>query len=331
MSSHQLAGSAEEFEYPWSHILPGGGAPTIANLAYRTALFTFAYTTLHFLSEAVWFAFLRNRQEVYARMDRANRVALSEKICSTVNALITAVCGFYITFISQDFGTPETVLGYTAPRNLVLTEFFVSAFLGYMIYDLGTMIVQGKNHWTFWAHHIIGFYHSAALMYYRTLCIFALVYSHTELTALPNNLIWYFQYLSKEKAVPPTSDPIDDQTTELPPSEAESKSTRKKRLALPPPNLWLLWARFVGMIVFRFWVSPFVFYYTATLTPGGVSGIFSFMFGKNSTVPFSFAIMTMVDVTGLSLINIAWTWASYKSWQSAKRKALKDSKPQKKE
>ncbi|KAJ3130532.1 hypothetical protein HK098_000097 [Nowakowskiella sp. JEL0407] len=295
-------------------LLPGGSSPTVLDICSRTLIFASLYTGLHITSEQIWKNIvLRKRPHIWKAIveDQTSRIALSEKICSSTNALITAFCGFYVVFIARDFNTLESFYGYAKAENWQITDFFCSAFLGYMLYDLGTMSLQHNNHWTFWFHHIMGFYHSALLLYNRDLAYFALIWSHTELTAVANNILWYQQHLSDPPANPKTSPHYATPNGELILDD-------DPRPVVAPPSEVLLFARFAALVLFRLWVSPYMVWECITIT-GGLDKMLKEMFlsGKHSVI---LSFCSVLDFFIMTFVNTVWTYGGYKAWRRAANK-----------
>ncbi len=64
-----------------------------------------------------------------------------------MHAVVIAACGIYLTFMTDTFDTD--LWGSFPP----LLDYAFPVYLGYSLYDMGTMVFQ-TNHWTLWAHHI---------------------------------------------------------------------------------------------------------------------------------------------------------------------------------
>lgn len=71
---------------------------------------------------------------------------------STVNALVTGGYALYHVFILESFvGTDGIFRVY--PEHLTLV---FASYVGYSVYDMGTMLCTRDAHWSMWPHHIVG-------------------------------------------------------------------------------------------------------------------------------------------------------------------------------
>jgi hypothetical protein len=82
------------------------------------------------------------------------------------------------------------------PRIL---DMVFSSYVGYSIYDMGTMVIVGDEPMAMWFHHIVGAFGAFAMMMYRQAAFFPVTFLATELTVVPTNLVWYLRTLDVDK------------------------------------------------------------------------------------------------------------------------------------
>lgn len=118
-----------------------------------TCAFTCSYTALHLLSRQLMMMQHHSKYILSTQLKSlADRVYLPEKVCSSVNGLVTGVSGLYLLMHPSHFiGVKGVFDCYPKFLHLVF-----SSYVGYSIYDMGTMVIVGNEHYSMWMHHLVG-------------------------------------------------------------------------------------------------------------------------------------------------------------------------------
>lgn len=122
------------------------------------------------------------------------RVALSEKVLSSIHGFVLGTAGVNLVIIQRYWQT-NIFSGYPP-----ILDYIYCFSCGYELYDLGTMILQDiavpkYNENVFWIHHssmLIGY---TLVMFKKKMAFVATVLLITELTVLPSNAHWYIKYM----------------------------------------------------------------------------------------------------------------------------------------
>ncbi|KAJ1564511.1 hypothetical protein HK096_007618 [Nowakowskiella sp. JEL0078] len=143
------------------------------------------------------------------------------------------------------------------------------------------------------------------------MAFFSLIWSHTEMTAVINNILWYQQHIKETHSV---------KSSESENSEIEKRDTLLDDDLKSAPSEALLMLRFTFMVSFRVWVAPY-FVWKCSTVGGGISYLFKELFISGKHNP-TLAFLSILDPSVMALVNFAWTWASYKAWRKAVSKRV---------
>ncbi|KAJ3284116.1 hypothetical protein HDU79_008494 [Rhizoclosmatium sp. JEL0117] len=220
----------------------------------------------------------------------SERISVSEKVCSTINAAYVATAAIWISFVRDTFNVNDFVANVpcTSAMSAIvsiypkapatanfITSFFdmdwvLPAYVGYSIYDCVTMWFQGDNHWSMWVHHLVGIYGAFGNQVIRKLSILSNHAMMTEITAMTVNILWYAETLNPNRPKPRRAsitttmgDTTTDETPSLTPSASSetlnelSKATTatqpkavKRKLTKPPATLLLVFLQTLRTLSF---------------------------------------------------------------------------------
>ncbi|KAJ9065423.1 hypothetical protein DSO57_1019751 [Entomophthora muscae] len=125
-------------------------------------------------------------------LNENDRIDLPEKIPSCINGLITGLLGLYVIF--WDCAFKFDVIN---PYPPILDTLF-SNYVGYTIYDLCIMSTKTKEDSTMWIHHIVGLVGASLMPFFQKGAFFPVLFTITEVTVIPGNLVWLLQRLNKK-------------------------------------------------------------------------------------------------------------------------------------
>ncbi|OAJ43646.1 hypothetical protein BDEG_26988 [Batrachochytrium dendrobatidis JEL423] len=146
--------------------------------------FFLLFSSIH-LAVSYLIAPLLIKKRILDSLSLDDRISVSEKVCSSVNSIITGWVGFWVLFLKPQFVGKQLFHSYPP----ILDTAF-SMYLGYTLYDLITMSFQ-KHHWTMWLHHAMGALGTIVMLVYKTGAIYPCYLMITEFTAIINNALWY--------------------------------------------------------------------------------------------------------------------------------------------
>jgi len=149
------------------------------------------YEIVHYLSEKYFIS--RLDKHVVAKLDICDRIDLPEKIPSTINGLVVGTLGLYVIFWEKAF---ENDVVYPYPLAL---DLLFGSFVGYTAYDLKIMWSKPQEELSMWVHHILGLIGSTLILFKRQAAFFPALFSITEITVIPGNLVWFLQRLELKK------------------------------------------------------------------------------------------------------------------------------------
>lgn len=154
------------------------------------------------------------------------------------------------------------------------------------------------DHWSMWVHHLIGIAGAGSILYVRVGAYWPALFCITEITALPNNVVWYLQTM----AIINTASARDKKSKQV---LTMSESTTLD--SVTPPTTSLLIAhifRWVSFAFMRIWIAPYSVYHAYQVC-GGWSGVIE-----------AFAAMPVYSMVGIPLVagtmgllNVVWTIA----------------------
>ncbi|KAJ3124568.1 hypothetical protein HK100_011192 [Physocladia obscura] len=193
-------------------------------LATRIFVFTAAYCILHVVLDFC----VGTKATRRFRLSFSDRISVSEKVASSLNALYVSSAAIYNVFIADLFvaniskyanltGNVTTacptlpmaallavypsISDYpvASPLRFFAADYVMPAYVGYSIYDCITMYFQGDNHWSMWVHHLVGIYGGIGNLYIRRLSVLSTFAMITEVTAFFVNILWYAETLNENR------------------------------------------------------------------------------------------------------------------------------------
>jgi hypothetical protein len=190
-----------------------------------------------------------------------------ERVCSTINAAFIGGMGLYLLVINDLFDDPWE----SFPVQL---EIMYPVFMGYCLYDMVTMFYQ-TQHWSMWVHHIMGVSGSFFMMWGRTGAYYTVWFMITELTAIFDNMNWYFK------------------TLYMPDIEPESKRKWDKFLAV---------CRATSFVITRLPIGPYSLYKSTFKFKDDIGLLNQWM-----SLPLTISIPGSLLILLFSFLNTAWT------------------------
>ena len=183
---------------------------------------------------------------------------------------------FYLLFVADDAFTDV----WTSFPSLL--EFAFPVYLGYSLYDMGTMCFQ-TQHWTMWLHHILGVTGSLIMMVWRTGTVYATFFMLTEITAVTDNLNWYIKNLVIPDMVEPRRSFLRDNVLPL--------------------------GRAASFVFGRVWVGPFALDKSAEMCGGWVG-----LWRGWARLPLHLSIPGFSIILLFCLLNYVWTYVICLKW-----------------
>ncbi|KAJ3210839.1 hypothetical protein HDU67_004981 [Dinochytrium kinnereticum] len=288
--------------------------PGATLLITRTAVATVVLSAVHLTVDAV----VGRKAAERLKLNPAERIFVSEKVCSTLNAVFTSVIGFKTLFFYKNalgqrvdpYALTSVAKGGWIRAYTREFDWLFPAYLGYTIYDMGTMVVQNPpSHWTMWVHHVMGATGALAMMFGRQMSIFPAYCMITEATAIFHNFLWYYQTFVDRQ---PNPKPIDASTTPVPPTPPSRVTTT------------LLGLRAASFLALRVWCAPASLVHAVLLEhrerfPGQAVGVGSLLRASGAMVrrcvletPWYVGVPGLVMVTMFAVLNGVWSWATVK-------------------
>ncbi|KNC47713.1 uncharacterized protein AMSG_03944 [Thecamonas trahens ATCC 50062] len=121
-------------------------------------------------------------------------IYLAEHVVSWVHGAIMGIGGLWAVAGVRLFDD-----SVTRPYPPILDSYY-ACHLGYTLYDLVTMALHGGETPSMWAHHIAGVVGSALMPCLRSLAFIPTAFFITELTVLPQNVLWFCQRLQVDRS-----------------------------------------------------------------------------------------------------------------------------------
>ncbi|KAI9221661.1 hypothetical protein BC828DRAFT_380412 [Blastocladiella britannica] len=228
-----------------------------------------AYTAGHALVDRVWQVAAPAR---YASLSRRDRIYLAEKVSSSVNAVVVSALGAATIFGRRGEYSNDLMHAYPLSAHHAFVH-----LCGYTIYDLGTMWMQGGDHWSMWVHHIMSAYGTSLIMYYKNPSFFPLLFGVSEITALANNVVWYLQTL------------------------------RPSSRSLP----YVLMGRAIMFTVARVWIGPYALMRMLAHAEWSPRKLVAQWF-EDPDMSRVASVLTLVNVLTIAYFNVGWTIAVWK-------------------
>ena len=271
--------------YDWSNV---------RDPALLTILFAAMYSATHLAFDRLVIRRVVDA-ELLSKLGRSDAVYLREKVCSSLNALITGVSGLALLLSPQSSYTAGTfsVFQYY-PKAL---HYLLSSYCGYSIYDMMAMIYAGDKDVAMWLHHLIGLAGAFMMMLYRTASYFPTAFLVSELTVLPTNLVWLLKTI---------------------------KYDRKSLLFRLAHG-----CRTLGFVTLRTFIAPVTVWFAVKQCTAGWSEFWE-EFGK---LPWLVSVGTAINVCLLGGLNLFWTLMVgrgmlLKAWKTRKELLSKTIKSQ---
>ncbi|KAJ3098740.1 hypothetical protein HDU97_003748 [Phlyctochytrium planicorne] len=324
--------------------------PGASLLITRTAIATIGLGAVHIAVDTLVGKKLAEKHG----LNKAERIFISEKVCSTINAVFTAVIGFRSLYFFKPcphhrhpvdaYALNPASKGGWVKVYLKDYDWLFPFYLGYTIYDMITMAKQEpKSHWSMWVHHVMGALGGFAMMFGRNLSIFPAYCMVTEATAIFNNLLWYYQTFVEKPALAATNSSESD-SKPLPPLPSTTASSTLTKISTTTTILHGL--RATSFILLRSWLAPAAILHAIRLEhkflpPATTSSVL------NSIQRFAWCSVSMVArcvtdtpwyvgvpgvvMTGMfAVLNGVWTEATVKAFLR-RLKGEKDGKKRKRE
>jgi hypothetical protein len=138
---------------------------------------------IHYLLKKGYFV---DRKKI-AKFTLDDWVTVCEKIPSSIHAAFSALLAMYINVYDDKFFVTGNIWTAYPPEWM---DKLCSLCLGFALYDLGTMVIQGYNGADMWIHHILAAASYILCMWYKRGAIISRMWI-TEMTVLPTNAMWY--------------------------------------------------------------------------------------------------------------------------------------------
>ncbi|KAJ3090642.1 hypothetical protein HK102_003120 [Quaeritorhiza haematococci] len=119
----------------------------------------------------------------------SDRLYLAEKLPSTLNALIVSLPSLHLLLRQQPYKHD-----LFKPYPELLDRVF-AAHLGFTIYDMWVMAVQGREHFSVWVHHVLGVLGTGLMRYFKVASLAPAAFCPSEATVVVSNAIWIMQKL----------------------------------------------------------------------------------------------------------------------------------------
>ncbi|KAH6599372.1 hypothetical protein BASA50_003069 [Batrachochytrium salamandrivorans] len=220
-----------------------------------------------------------------------NRISVSEKICSSVNSILTGCIGVWIIFLQPQFVGKD--LFHVWP---LLLDLAFSMYLGYTLYDLLTMVFQ-KHHWTMWLHHATGALGAIIMLVYKKGAIYPCYFMITEFTAIINNMLWYVKTIR------------DADVARNERMKAGGGSAKSDLKPPPPPSLLyvnLMYIRAWAFVFLRVWVGPYALWVSVVGLGGWEPLLKEWM-----VLPLPALVIGSISFAMFTLLNFIWTPAVF--------------------
>ncbi|KAI9021293.1 hypothetical protein DFJ74DRAFT_643759 [Hyaloraphidium curvatum] len=191
--NRQPGRGARHFKFPipkadsFPASIPASQLPLFNQRMDRPLLAMAAYSLLHVLAARGILPHVPA-----AHMKGKERTYLAEKLPSTVNALFVGSLGLYCV-------VKKGILWGNGVDKLKAwgeeLDWLFAGHLGFTVYDTYIMAVLGGDHYSVWAHHVLGILGAVAVRAFKTLAWFPTCFTPSELTVVPSNLLWIQQRL----------------------------------------------------------------------------------------------------------------------------------------
>ncbi|RKP16048.1 hypothetical protein ROZALSC1DRAFT_18048, partial [Rozella allomycis CSF55] len=192
------------------------------------------------------------------------------RIVSIFHALVSSIVTCWQIHVSQVFESKDALLLY--PNFL---EYVFPLYIGYTMYDIILMYVNGSEPLYMWLHHIIGALSICAISYIRRGAYFPAMFLQTEFTAASTNIVWYFHKFGISRGL-------------------------KYRLSLV--------FRFVSSLLIRLPMPFYVWYYLYHQI-----GTYSEVLEAFIELPLFVSIITILNICTFGAINTIWTYQMLKA------------------
>jgi len=142
--------------------------------------------SIHLISSAALEKFL---PKMMASLQPKDRLYFAEAVVSATHALVLLVLGSHVVFLKKTFH--KDVLRPFPTKEL---DVIFSTTLGYGLWDCFVMYLHGES-LAMWVHHVLVILGSFLVMCARQGAFFPTIFVLTEVTAIPQNLLYVVQKL----------------------------------------------------------------------------------------------------------------------------------------
>lgn len=234
-----------------------------------TFIIFLAYTFIHFTADAIFLYLIPKK---YARLSHDDQINLSEKICSSLNAILMTCFGIYLCLLTPSFDHCFDAF-HNYPKLLEIAYPF---YLGYTFYDMTVMYFQ-TQHWTMWLHHWMGAFGAIIMILFKKAALFSTFFMMTEVTAFIDNIMWYIKMLYL-------------------PDIGPMRQKYLKFRVLPFIRAWIF-------LTTRIWVGPFIIYKGINVCGGIIPMLYEW-----TKIPFIVSLTGISITLLLTTLNFIWTF-----------------------
>lgn len=244
----------------------------------RSGAFFAAAGLVHGAAHAVAKAVVPARM---AALKPNDRIAVGQLAASLAHGLASGGMGLYLvgagTWSGDVFGPyPE------------LCDTLFACLSGYAVWDTMVMLWQ-KDGPDMWLHHVLVMFGAFAMQVYREAAFFPALFAISELTVVPNNLLWYARSFAGAGS-----------------GDASSAVLRVVRAAF--------------YVVFRLPLGPYALAH-AISTSGGVGPLVR----RFAKLPVVVSGGTALNVGALTILNVIWTLGAVRSARRGAKRMAKTS------
>jgi TLC domain len=140
---------------------------------------------IHLIARAAWKRWFPR----YRECALTDRIALAERLCSTIHSLIVGVWSLNLVFVERVW-QDDVIMFYPSAVDWVL-----AVSIGYELYDMVCMALQASDPLEMWVHHIVMCVGYVLCMMWGRFAFIAIIMLITELTVVPSNFHWYLKIL----------------------------------------------------------------------------------------------------------------------------------------
>lgn len=143
------------------------------------------FTLVHVVSDQIWYNVIGH--DLYHWLSPSDRIYLGEKVCSSLHGALSGGGALYSIFIAKDYNRDIVI---TFPP-IIRSVFCLS--IGYELYDMATMYLQGSHPAQMWLHHTVVLIGASCSLAYRLGNFSPALFGVSEITVLFSNIRWYLR------------------------------------------------------------------------------------------------------------------------------------------